>query len=49
MRKISLLLLIMFDDNLNTTSDPFLFADFNLSSCEFDSLTFKLLHCGILY
>ena len=25
------------------------FADFNLSSCEFDSFTFKLLYCAILY
>ena len=40
--KLVSLLLTMFDDNLNTTSVSFFTADFNLSSCEFDSFTFKL-------
>ena len=40
---------IMLDDNLKTTSVSFFIADFNLLSCEFDSLTFKLLYCVILY
>ena len=39
----------MFDDNLTTTSDSFFIADFNLLSCECDSLTFKLLYCVLLY
>ena len=47
--KLVSLLPIMFDDNLNTTSDSFFIADFNLLSYEFDSLTFKLLYCVILY
>ena len=45
--KLVSLLPTMFDDNLNTTSDSFFIADFNLLSCEFDSLTFKLLYCVI--
>ena len=40
---------IMFDDNLNTTSDLLFVSDFNLLSCEFDSFTFRLLHYVILY
>ena len=40
---------IMFDDNLKTSSVSFFIADFNLLSCEFDSFTFKLLYCVILY
>ena len=47
--KLVSLLPIMFDDNLNTTSDSFFIADFNLLSCEFYSFTFKLLYCVILY
>ena len=35
---------IIFDDNLKTTSVLFFIADFNLSICEFDSFTFKLLY-----
>ena len=31
---------IMFDDSLNTNSNSFFIADFNLLSCEFDSSTF---------
>ena len=40
---------IIFDDNLNTTSVSSFIADFNLLSFEFDSFTFKLLYCVILY
>ena len=40
---------IMSDDNLNTTSDSFFIADFNLLTCESDSFTFKLFYCVILY
>ena len=40
---------IIFDDNLKTASVLFSIADFNLSGCEFDSVTFKLLHCIIWY
>ena len=40
---------IIFDDNLNTNSVSFFIADFNLLSCEFNSFTFKLLYCVILY
>ena len=39
---------ILFDDNLKTTSVSFFIADFSLLSCEFDSFTFKLLHCVIV-
>ena len=39
----------IFDDNLKTISVSFFIADFNLSSCEFNSLTLKLLYCVILY
>ena len=35
--------------NLKTTSVSIFIADFNLSSCEFDSFTFKLFYCVILY
>ena len=35
---------IIFDENLKTTSVPFFIADFNLLSCEFDNVTFKLLY-----
>ena len=40
---------IIFDDILKTISVLFSIADFNLSSCDFDSFTFKLLYCAILY
>ena len=40
---------IMFHDNLNATFDSFVTAGFNLLSYEFDSFTFKLLYCVILY
>ena len=40
---------IILGDNLNTISDSFFIADFNLLGCEFDSFTFKLLYCVILY
>ena len=40
---------IVFDDNLKTTPASFFIADFNLLSYEFDSFTFKLLYCVILY
>ena len=40
---------ITFDVNLKTTSVSFFIADFNLLSYEFDSFTFKLLYCVILY
>ena len=51
MRKISLSLELptIFDDNLKTTSVSFFIADFDLLNCEFDSFTFKLLYCVILY
>ena len=39
----------MFDDNLRNTSVLVFYADFNLLSCEFDSFSFKLLYCVILY
>ena len=39
--------LIIFDDNLKTTSYSFFIADFSLLSCEFDTFTFKLLYCVI--
>ena len=35
---------IIFDDSLKTISVSVFIADFSLLSCEFDSLTFKLLH-----
>ena len=38
---------IIFDHNLKTTSVLFFIADDNLLSCEFDSLTFKMLYCVI--
>ena len=41
--------IFMFDDSLKTTWVSFFIADFNLVSCEFDSFTFKLLYCVILY
>ena len=47
--KLVSLLPIMFDDNLNTTSVSFFIAEFNFLSFEFDSFTFKLLYCVILY
>ena len=47
--KLVLLSPIMFDDNLKTTLVSFFIEDFNLLSCEFDSLTFKLLYCVVLY
>ena len=40
---------IIFDDNLKTTSASFFIADSNLVSYEFDSFTFELLYCVILY
>ena len=40
---------VIFDDILKTISVLFSIADFNLSSCDFDSFTFKLLYCAILY
>ena len=40
---------IIFDDNLISTLISFFIADFNLLSYEFDSFTFKLLYCAILY
>ena len=40
---------IIFEDNLETTSFSFFIADLNVSSCEFDSFTFKLLYDVILY
>ena len=46
---LSLELPIIFDDNLKTTSVLFFIADFHFLSCEFDSLTFKLLYWVILY
>ena len=46
---ITSLLPLMFDYSVNTTSVSFFIADFKLLSCEFDSLTFKLLYCVILY
>ena len=39
----------IFDDNRKTTFVSFLIADFNLLTCKFDSFTFKLLYCVILY
>ena len=35
--------------NLKTTSVSFFIPDFNSLTCEFDSFTFKLLYCVILY
>ena len=43
------LTLIILDDILKTTSVSFFIADLNLLSCKFDSFTFKLLYCVILY
>ena len=40
---------IIFDVILKTTSVSFFIVDLNLLSCEFDSFTFKLLYCVILY
>ena len=40
----SLELAIIFDDSLRTTSVSFFIADLNLSSCEFDSFTFRLFY-----
>ena len=37
------------NDNLKTTLVSLFIADFNLLSCKFDSFTFKLLYCVILY
>ena len=39
---------LIFEDNLKITSVLFFIADFNLLSCEFDSLTFKLLYWAII-
>ena len=42
-------LLTIFDDNPKTTSVSIFIEELNLLSCKFDSLTFKLLYCVILY
>ena len=47
--KLVSLSLIIFDDNLKTTSILFFIADLILLICEFDNFTFKLLYCVILY
>ena len=39
----------IFYDNLKTRPVSFFIADFDLLSCQFDSFTFKLLDCVILY
>ena len=48
MGKISLIIII-FGDNLKTTSVLFFIADFNLLSCEFYSFPFKPFYWAILY
>ena len=45
----SLELPTIFHDSLKTTLVSFFIADFSLLSWEFDSFTFKLLYCVILY
>ena len=41
--------LIIFDERYKVTSVPFCIPDFNLLSCEFDNVTFKVLFWVILY
>ena len=45
--KLVSLSLIIFGDNLNTTSVSFFIADFSLLSYEFDIFIFKLFYCVI--
>ena len=40
---------IICDDNYNATAASFSIADLNILSSEFDSFTFKMLYCVILY
>ena len=39
----------IFNDNLKNSPVSLFIAEFNLLSCEFDSFTFKLFYCLILY
>ena len=40
---------IIFDERFKLTSVPYFIRDYNLLSCEWDNLTFKVLYWVILY